>query len=953
MATKLHIPPVRPELVPRPRLIERLNAGTARKLTIISAPAGFGKTTLLSEWIHQETKGERRKNEPGERSLHPSSCVIHPSNVAWLSLDEGDNAPVRFWRYVVAALQTIDASLGRTTRAALESPQPPALESLVTTLVNEIVAVSTPFALVLDDYHVIQVEPIHKSLDFLLDHLPPQLHLIITSRADPPLSLSRRRARAELTEIRTADMRFTAEEAAEFLNRCMGLGLSAEDIAALESRTEGWIVGLQMAALSLQERADKHNFVTAFTGDDRYVADYLIEEVLQRQPEYVQTFLLQTSILERLSGPLCDAVCSAGTAVCSAGTGVTDQNGSQVILEHLERANLFIVPLDNRRHWYRYHHLFADLLRQRLRQALPGRGIETLHLRAGAWYEREGLIAEAISHLLAASDSERAATLLERHAMALLFRGEMILIRRWLEALPRNLMNSRPMLCLAYAWAMFLAPIPLVEVAEEWLQKTESALRSKPYSKTQPYRSVRTIQDPITAYAAALRAYLAFGRGDGPQTVVDLSLQALDRFPEDNQRVRSALLFILGQAYLTLGNQDAADRALIETRRTGEVVDSLYIVSAAIYLQTSVAREQGQLYKTVAICQETLRSITEPDERERPSLSFAGSIHIVLGSIFLEWNDLERAEAALSAGLEQSKLTDHMAVQIERTIWLVRLKRALGDIAGALDLIEQAMQAQPISASYFAALRAQLWLARAESDPSRLADAARWARERRITLDKEDLVPSIIPLFNRDIQRLTLVRLLIAQRRLSVSSTPAQPDLQPLLRFLDSQLCQAEEKGWITRVIEVLILQALAFQAQGNTSQALIPLERALTLAEPEGYVRIFVDESAPMARLLYQAAERGILPEYTGKLLAAFPEIELSPVELRQEPKPELIEPLSDREIEILELIAEGLTNREIAQRLIISPGTVKVHASNIYGKLGVHNRTQAVARSRALGIL
>jgi len=342
-------------------------------------------------------------------------------------------------------------------------------------------------------------------------------------------------------------------------------------------------------------------------------------------------------------------------------------------------------------------------------------------------------------------------------------------------------------------------------------------------------------------------------------------------------------------------------------------------------------------------------------QRERPSLSFAGSIHIVLGSIFLEWNDLERAKAALSAGPEQSKLTDHMAVQIERTIWLVRLKRALGDIAGALDLIEQAMQAQPISASYFAALRAQLWLARAESDPGRLADAARWARERRIALDKEDLVPSIIPLFSRDIQRLTLARLLIAQRRLSVSSTAAQPDLQPLLRFLDSQLCQAEEKGWITRVIEILILQALAFQAQGNTSQALIPLERALTLAEPEGYVRIFVDESTPMARLLYQAAERGILPEYTGKLLAAFPEIELSPVELRQaqEPRPELIEPLSDREIEILELIAEGLTNREIAQRLVISPGTVKVHTSNIYGKLGVHNRTQAVARSRALGIL
>jgi LuxR family maltose regulon positive regulatory protein len=938
LTTKLYIPPARPGLVSRQRLLAQLDEGLARKLTLVCAPAGFGKTTLVSEWLH--TLGARQ---------------TPPQRVAWLSLDEGDNDPVRFWRYVVAALQTVDDSLGKAAQAALElpqpslleSPQPPSFEAFVTALINTVAALpldnhtsGSAIVLVLDDYHAIEAEPIHHSLDFLLDHLPPQLHLVIASRADPPLSLPRRRARAELAEVRTADLRFTADEAAEFLNTSMGLDLSAEDIVALESRTEGWIVGLQMAALSLQGQADKHGLVAAFAGDDRYVADYLVEEVLRRQPDHVQAFLLRTSPLERLSGPLCDAV-----------VGQVDNlpHDSQAILEELEQANLFIEPLDNRRHWYRYNHLFAELLRERLHRVSPEEEVKGLHLRASAWYERKGFVAEAISHALAASADEHAAALLEQHAMTMVYRGETALTRSWLEALPESLVRSRPMLCVAYGWALSIAPIPSLDLAEQWLQSAESMLGNRERERSGVAEPYRTIEEPATAYAAALPAYLALDNLHDPQATVARSLQALDRIPEDNLKARSILLFVLGQAYLALGNRDAADRALVEARRMGETGDSPFIAFGAMYLQASVAREQGRLHKVAATCQGALRTAVEPVEQV--GLSLARAAHVLLGSILLEWNDLEGAARALSAGLEQGERADHMAIQIERYIWRVRLKRALGDIPGALDLIEQATQAQPIATVYFAALRAQTWLAQTETDPSRLADVAHWAQECESTLDKENLIPSIIPLFNRDVQRLTLARLLIAQRRLSASG---QPDLQPLMHYLDDQLQQAEEAGWATRAIEVLILQALAHQAQGATGQALSALERALSLAEPEGYVRIFLDEGAPMARLLYKAVEYGITPGYASRLLAA---LEVAEEGLSSTPPQArasaLIEPLSEREIEILGLIAQGLTNREIARQLVLSPGTVKVHTNHTYGRLDAHNRTQAVAKARALGIL
>jgi LuxR family maltose regulon positive regulatory protein len=466
LKTKLHAPGPRSGLVSRPHLIERLDQGVrrGRKLTLVSAPAGFGKTTLIAGWL-------RHADRPA----------------AWLSLDEGDNDPVRFWRYVVAAVQTLHAALGQAVLAALQSPRPPALESLLTVWINDLALAPNPFVLVLDDYHVITEEAIHHSLDFLLGHLPPQLHLVIATRADPPLSLPRRRGRAELAEVRAADLAFTGEETAVFLNVVSGLDLAAEDVAALEARTEGWIVGLQMAAIALrslspepvssrpaqgQAPLDRHAFVAAFAGDDRYIFDYLVEEVLSRQPPYVQSFLLQTSILERFCGSLCDAV--------------TARADSQEMLDYLERANLFTIPLDNRRQWYRYHHLFAGLLRHRLRQGAGRAEIASMHLRASEWYEGEGLVAEAVSQALAVPECEHAVRLIERHGLHLLYRGEVLPVQRWLQRLPEALRRSRPWLCVLYGWSEFLASwswytFDVAERVEPWLREAERALSDRSY----------------------------------------------------------------------------------------------------------------------------------------------------------------------------------------------------------------------------------------------------------------------------------------------------------------------------------------------------------------------------------------------------------------------------------------------------------------------------------------
>ncbi len=922
LKTKLHIPPVRPELVSRPRLIRRLDEALhlVHRLTLVSAPAGYGKTTLVAEWTQQTSRP-----------------------VAWLSLEEGDNDPVRFWRYIIAAIQTLYITLGESVLAALQSPHPPGLESLITVLVNEITAISKPFILVLDDYHVITDPAIHCSLGFLLDHLPPHtspggqcqgMHLVIATRADPPLSLPCRRVHGELAELRTADLAFTMEEAVQFLTTVAGLDLLAEDIATLETRTEGWIVGLQMAAIALRsvELSPSHSpvagqreFVTAFAGDDRYIVDYLVEEVLQRQPPHVQTFLLRTSVLERLCGPLCDAV-----------TGRTD---GHELLGYLERANLFTIPLDNRRHWYRYHHLFADLLRQRLLQQVGEAGLASLHLRASEWYERAGLVAEAASEAFAASDFSYAADLIERYGFNLLFRGEVVLVRRWLSALPEDLIRSRPFLCVIYAWSEFLSSWSwysedVTELVEPWLQDAQSALMAEP----------RGADDRVDSYTAALRALLSFYDRGELQQIVNLSHHALDCLPLDELGLRSAVLHNLGFIYQGMGEDDAAEDAFATAGQLWQAGGYLHAPFTAVHEQAWFAAWRGRLHQAATVCQQALESITDPSP-------IAGLIYHELGGILLEQGDLYEAERVLLRARELLKLAEWP----ERTAAvygnLARLRQAQGDLARAHKLVDEMERLAPSAVWHYTDLRVRLWLAQAERDPRYLARALRWAEDCGVTWEEDQF-------FYR--APCTLIRVRLAQRRAGrwVSSafpapeSRAQTALKPIFGYLDRYLRYAQKWGATGQAIEALALQALALETEGDVSQAMIPLQQALALGEPEGYINAFVQEGAPMACLLRQVAVRGPATDYVRRLLAAFPGTMGDGVDTSAPSGRALVEPLSPREMQVLQLIAAGASNPEIARELFITVNTVKRHVTHILRKLGVSNRTQAATQARELGL-
>jgi LuxR family maltose regulon positive regulatory protein len=946
LTTKLYIPPPLPNLVERPRLIERLNAGLYRKLTLISAPAGFGKTTLVSEWITDIKNPQAASRK----------------RVAWLSLDESDNDLARFLAYFIAALgqaEGIEANIGEGALGMLQSPQPPPTEAILTSLVNEIAALPDRLVLVLDDYHLIETQPIHDALTFLLEYLPPQMHLAIATRDDPHLTLARLRARGQLTELRAADLRFTSSEAAEFLNQVMGLDLSAEDIAALETRTEGWIAGLQMAALalqglagqgtlSMQGRADTASFIQAFTGSHRFILDYLVEEVLQRQPEHVRSFLLQTSILDRLTGPLCDAV-RFGTAETPAG-----QEDGKAMLEALERGNLFVVPLDDKRQWYRYHHLFADVLHSHLTGAQPDR-VPTLHGRASEWYEHNGSPADAVRHALAAKDFERAAGLVELEwpAMDSTFRSATWL--GWVKALPDELVRARPVLSVGYAWALLdggelEAADARLRDAEWWLETAaDKSERSEAPAPEMGVAEMVVVDEEqfrsLPASIVTARTYHAQALGDVHGTV-KYARQALDLLPEGDHLTHGQVAALLGLAYWTAGNLEPAHQSIADgmdrMQKAGNILFAIGTTTVLAYIREA----QGHLREAVSTYEQSLQLAAQHGEA---GLQVSAGLHLGLSGVHLEQGDLEAARQHL---LRSEELGEQAALPDWPYRWRLaqaRLKAALADLDGALDLLDEAERlyyrtplpdVRPITA-----LKTRVWIRQ-----GRLTEALGWARERGLSVD-DDLS------YLREFEHLTLARLLIAEYK----GDQADRSILEAMGLLERLLKAAEEGRRMGSAIEILVLQALAHEAQGNIPLALAPLERALALAESEGYVRIFVDEGQPMARLLYEilsraeAPSRGIAPDYVHQLLAAFPDIEadqISPPKT-QVPESELVEPLSEREIEVLQLIAEGLTNQEVATRLYLSLHTVKVHARNIYGKLGVKNRTQAVAKGKALGIL
>ena len=913
LQTKLFIPPTRPGLVSRPRLIERLDAGprSGRKLTLVSTPAGFGKTTLLSAWA--------------------ASCG---RPVAWLSLDEGDNDPARFLAYSVAALQTLETReglaghIGADALSAFQAPQPPPMDAVLTVLINEIAAIPHDFCLVLDDYHLITAQAIHDALSFTLDHLPGNMHLVIATRSDPPLPLARLRGRGQLTELRLAHLRFTLDEIAAFLDQAMGLDLAADDVAALASRTEGWIAGLQVAAVSVQGRDARQtaDFIQAFTGSNRYILDYLVEEVLQRQPDSVQTFLLQTAILERLTSPLCNAI--------------TGRDDGQATLESIERANLFIVPLDDERRWYRYHRLFADLLRQRLRRTQAD-FMPTLHNRASAWYEHSGLISLAIEHAVSAGDLERVACLIDEHAESLWGGGAQITLSNWMEALPDELVRSRPRLCIYHAFVLFMTG--QLEAAELRLQAAERALDSMSDETKAEQQGMM----------AAVRAFFALFQGDAP-AMIQCSRRALEHLPADNFMWRGSAAMTLGDALSWSGDLAAANRALSEAVRMSKAAGNTYFVLMAGAKLITNEGLQGQLGRCVELCQEQLQLASESGFAQTGR---AGVLYALWSATLCEWNDLDEALQHAEKGVELCERDNNVVLLGVSYVCLVRVLFARRDWPAAQETIRKLEKLARESdvpvwvSSPTVAWKARIWIAQSETDPGRLEAAAQLLQERGLSTDGE--------LTNvREDEHLALARLLIAQGK----RRPGDGALEEATGLLERRLQAVEAGGIVPKVIEILALRALALQAQGHIAPALAALERALSLAEPQGYVRTFVDGGPPMAQLLDRALSQGITPDYVARLLTAFKEDRFARQRTKDEAsercssfvaRPSSLILLSERELEVLRLIAAGLTNREIAETLVIALGTAKAHTANIYTKLGVRNRSQAVARARELDLL
>ena len=877
LRTKLYIPRPRPNLVSRSHLIEHLNASQAHKLTLISAPPGFGKTTLLSAWIPQN-----------------QYCVT------WISLDSGDNDPFLFWSYIISAVQMLDAHLGEGALSILRSSHSISVESVVATLINELAAFPDRFVLVLDDYHVITNQAIHNTLIFLLDHLPPQMHLVISTRTDPPLPLAQLRARGELTELRADDLRFTIEEATLFLNQSTGLNITSQDVAALESRTEGWIAGLQLAALSLQGHADHSGFINAFTGSHRFILDYLSDQVLQRQPESLRLFLLQTSILDRLCASLCNAL-----------TGYTD---SQSILELLDQRNLFLIPLDDDRRWYRYHRLFADVLQHRLNEELPSNVLE-LHRRASEWHESAGLLPQAVHHALVAQEFERAAQLIERVADSVWQRGEITTLTGWMQALPDPIRRAHPMLCLEYA--RFLAEASQNVAAETIMREVELGLEANAPTNEQEAAS-------LSGRVAALGAHLATIRNDFSQSI-ELSRRAQELVSANDPRWRGFIAVTLAGAYRFTSHWDEASQTYLEAANLCQADGNWVGALSALGLRGEILQAQGQLREAARQYEQVLQLAQAWDIPYSPASGYALT---GLGRVYCEWNDLDAALRHAQAGLEHGRQADIVDVLLRGYLALERIKKAQGDLDLALALLDEAepvvqRMGVPEVEEWVNALRAQVWLEKGDTEA-----AIRWAAG-----DSGNIHDALFPAIP-----VALAQVWLAQGR---------PD--EALRLLDHALQAAEQVGRLGNAIQILVVMALAHRSRGDPDQALAVLEKALALAEPEGYFRVFVDEGKPIQRLLARAAARNPASGYILRLLEGLGE----PISIESPAPPELIEPLTARELQVLQLIADGATNQEIANELVLAVNTVKKHVSNIFGKLGVDNRVQAVAQARHLGLL
>ncbi|MCB8924247.1 MAG: tetratricopeptide repeat protein [Ardenticatenaceae bacterium] len=878
--TKLRVPLIRQTLVPRLRLQQKITHGLRGPLTLVTAPAGFGKTTLVT-----------------------SSLAQNEVPVAWLSLDAEDNGNGRFLHYLFAALQTIYPALGSEAQQLLAAdPQAPA-ELILTTLVNDLDASGQEICLVLDDYHCIHRERVHTAVTFLLEHAPQNLHLLIASRSDPPLPLARLRARGHVVELRAADLSFTQAEAAQFLNEVMGLHLNTALVGTLASKTEGWIAGLQMAALSLREREDVHHFIEAFSGTNRHILDYLLEEVLAQEPEATQTFLLQTAFLQRLTAPLCEAV--------------LESEGSQIMLETLEKQNLFVVPLDDDRQWYRYHHLFADLLRAKSQQSQP---VAELLSRAAVWCERNGQVNEAIGYALTAQNYELAAQFITQHWGTAVGRGEIETVYGWLNALPQALIRQRASLGIAFSWIQWFTG--QIEAIEQYLPDA-----------AQVQDQCKEPGEDLPAQLAALKALVARHKNEFA-TAVRLGGQALSLLPAQlptakDAQLRSMVFTVLASAYSGLGDLENAVTAYRETIQWSRLSGSASGVAGITYRLAGALRLLGRLRDAEAACREALTILEAQSMTRSPA---AGILHLALSEVLLEQNRLDEAENHLSQGVELGKWGGRLDAARNAAFAQARLCAARHDLAGALTAVQKAITSlgerpSPLALSELLALKAKLLVWQGN-----LVEAAHCA-ETAVTLAGNDQGQT------GQLAALAHLRVALAQIG-SAEEIPA----------ITQALAAAQVKEHLGIVLELTLLRSLAYVRHDAVAQALADLEQALALAISEGFVRVFIEEGAPMRHLLNQwLAENSAHPLRRGALHL----LEQFGVESSSLAASELVEPLSQRELEVLQIIALGKTNEEIAQQLIIARGTVKAHTSSIYRKLDVANRTEAVARARLLGLL
>ncbi len=921
LTTKLFIPRPRAGQVLRPELVARLNRALrhGHKMLVVSAPPGFGKTTLLSAWLDNLQLSD---SDPSLAAAQKSQT--ESTAVAWLSLDSGDNDPHQFLAYCLAALQTIEPGIGMDVALPLPAGSPSA-QALITVLINQLARLPRDLIFVLDDFHLIEAPIIHDGLAFLLENLPARLRLVLASRSAMPFSLARLRGRGQLTELTAADLRFSPAEAAAFLSQTMGLSLSPDDVALLEEKTEGWIAGLQLAALSLHGRpqAEASGFIRAFSGSHRHIFDYLLEETLQRQPAAVQQFLLTTSLPDRLCGPLCDALLAASPAGSAA-------SGAEM-LARLEQANLFVLPLDAERRWYRYHHLFADLLRHRLAQS--GRDAGPLHRAAADWFEQHGYFADAMRHALAAADVPRVLRLARQNAAPMLSRNELETLLSWLSALPAQLFKSRPGVSLLHAWATVLTG--QLDAVEAHLQAAELAFEDNPGDA--PPATIR-------GEVETLRGTVAYFRRDMDSAVV-LYSRALNSLPPDNLYLRGGVIQSLGAAYSWLGRVSDAVQAFQQASVISQQTGQWPVNLIACWNLGQLWQEQGQLQRAADVYRDGLSLAAQlpaaSREQMQPQLA---RLHLGLALPLLEWNQLDDAARQVTAGLKLAQARQDTVVPVLGLLLQSRLALHRQQFAAAQQAVQQAAElTRQAREPYFWGAQVEIWQARLWLAQGNLAAVARWAQERGLALSP----PPAAIAYLQEGAYLVLARLLLAQADAPTAALSLSRPLAVAAHLLKLVAGAAQDSGRLERRLEAQLLQALVQQRLGQPEMALAALAESLRLGEPEGYTRIFISEGAALAPLLAEAARRKLAPAYTSALLAAL-NAERVAVQAQL-----LLEPLSERELEILRLIATGMSNKDLADELVLTVGTVKWHLNNIYGKLAVRSRTQAVAKARELGLV